>query len=135
MTEGNSKKRFQWKSTLVNVLVAAAIFLFGWAIGSNRINIGPYAGLHKKVATSAPAKLDYSSVDTLYKSLKQNYDGQLDATKLTDGLKAGLVNATGDPYTEYFNTKDAKDFNDQLDGTFSGVGAELSKDANDNIII
>jgi len=107
----------------------------GWAIGSNHINIGPYAAFHKPVATNAPAKLDYSSVNQVYSALKQNFDGQLDSTKLTDGLKEGLTKATGDPYTEYFNAKDAKDFNDELDGTFSGVGAELSKDDKDNIII
>ncbi len=130
-----TKKSVNFKSTTVNVLVAAAIFLLGWGIGSNRINIGPYAGFHKKVATNAPAKLDYSSVDEVYNSLKQNYDGQLDSTKLTDGLKTGLVNSAGDPYTEYFNAKDAKSFNDELGGTFSGVGAELSKDDKNNIIV
>lgn len=123
------------RGVIVNVLVAAAIFTLGWGIGSNRINIGPWSAFHKPVATNAPAKLDYSSVDQVYNSLKQNYDGQLDSTKLSDGLKEGLTKAAGDPYTEYFNAKAAKDFNNELDGTFSGIGAELSKDDKDNIIV
>lgn len=131
-TEG---KKTSAKGVVVNVLVASAIFMLGWGIGSNRINIGPYAALHKPVASNAPARLDYSSIDQVYQQLKQNYDGQLDGNKLSDGLKEGLVKAAGDPYTEYFNAKDAKEFNDELDGTFSGIGAELSKDDKDNIVV
>ncbi len=132
---GEKKNRSGVKSTAANVLVAGAIFLLGWGIGSNRINIGPYAGFRKPVATNAPNKLDYSSVDQVYNSLKQNFDGQLDSVKLSDGLKAGLTKATGDPHTEYFNAKSAKSFNDELGGTFSGIGAELSKDDKDNIVV
>ena len=69
----------------------------------------------------------------MYNSLRANYDGKLDTTKLLDGMKAGLVNAAGDPYTEYFNASGTKDFNDQLSGTFSGIGAELGQDAQGNL--
>src|SRR6185369_8930218 len=82
-----------------------------------------------------PAKLDYSSVDQVYNILRQKFDGTLDEQKLLDGIKEGITKATGDPYTEYFSPADAKDFNDQLTGTFEGIGAELGKDKDKNIII
>jgi carboxyl-terminal processing protease len=82
-----------------------------------------------------PARLNYSSVDEVYTSLKQNYDGKLTETQLLNGLKAGLANATNDPYTEYFTANEAKSFNNQLNQSFSGVGAELTKDKDNNIIV
>lgn len=116
---------------LLYVLVGMFIFSLGVNVGRGNLAVaGP-----KKVATGVPADLNYSSVEAVYDKIRLDFDGELDNDKLLDGLKAGLAQATGDPYTEYFNTKAAKDFNDQLDGTFSGIGAELGKDANGNVIV
>ncbi len=71
----------------------------------------------------------------VYDALRKDYDGQLDTTKLLDGLKAGLATAAGDPYTEYLNKDAANDFNQQLNGTFTGIGAELSKDDKGNLVV
>ncbi len=116
-------------------IVAAAVLIFvsGWGIGSGRLSLSGFHG--KSVATGLPANLNYSSVEQVYDTLRRSYDGQLDQTKLLDGLKTGLVGAAGDPYTVYLNAKDAKQFDEDLNGTFEGVGAELGKDVNKNIII
>ena len=41
----------------------------------------------------------------------------------------------GDPYTEYFSPSEAKDFNNELNNSFSGIGVELGKDSNGNLIV
>lgn len=116
-------------------IMASGIFWLGLAVGQGRIVLGRDAIFHKQVAKGLPANLDYSAVEQVYDSLRENYDGQIDATKLTDGLKQGLVKSTGDAYSEYLNPKAAKDFNDQLTGTFVGIGAELTKDTATNTIV
>lgn len=73
------------------------------------------------------ATLDLSSLQALYQTMREKYDGQLDTVKLLDGAKHGLVNAAGDPYTVYFNVDEANDFLGELEGTFEGIGAELGK--------
>lgn len=128
-------RRFDWKRTLLAVFVGAGIFYFGVAVGQGRISLGPDAVFRKSENKQLPAHLSFDDIDTLYNSLRDNFDGQLDANKLLDGLKTGLANAAGDPYTEYLNAKDAQDFNDQLNGTFTGIGAELSKDTTNNTIV
>src|SRR5258708_17330465 len=50
------------------------------------------------------------------------------------GAVQGLVAATGDPYTSFFTPDDAKKFQEQLQGSFSGIGAEIGK-KNDQIVI
>jgi carboxyl-terminal processing protease len=133
--ETATRRRFSIIRTLIAVALATGIFYLGVAVGQGRIVLGSDAIFHKGVSKDAPLNLDYSSVEQVYDSLRTNYDGQLDVAKLMDGLKTGLVNAAGDPYTVYMNPKDAKAFDNELDGTFSGIGAELGKDAGGNLVV
>ncbi len=108
------------------------IFTAGLGVGNGSIQFGAVKNTQNK---DLPADLDYSSVESMYDALKANYDGDLDVQKLLDGMKTGLAEASGDPYTIYLNSKDADEFNKQLNGTFSGIGAELGQDADKNLII
>lgn len=112
------------------VAVIAAVFALGWLGGQGKIQV--FNRLHTENA-SLPAKLDMASVQQVYDSLKENYDGQLDASKLEDGLKHGLAAAADDPYTTYFTPKEAKDFSDQLNNSFSGIGAQLGQNSAGNL--
>ncbi|HSX24282.1 MAG TPA: S41 family peptidase [Candidatus Saccharimonadales bacterium] len=121
--------------TFIYSILAGLIFLAGLGIGDGRIILSKDQLFRKSVQKNAPARLDYSSVQEVYDALRKDYDGQLDTTKLLDGLKAGLATAAGDPYTEYLNKDAANDFNQQLNGTFTGIGAELSKDDKGNLVV
>lgn len=122
----------KWVATTVGaVAVIMGIFGLGVGVGSGRISFSSLESQNEDL----PATLNYSSVTQVYNQLKANYDGKLDQTKLLDGMKAGLVEAAGDPYTEYFDAKSASDFDSQLSGTFSGIGAELGQDAQNNLVI
>ncbi|HUC90209.1 MAG TPA: S41 family peptidase [Patescibacteria group bacterium] len=115
----------------VVVVIGAALFSLGFGFGNGTFRFGSANGQN----AGLPKRLDYSSVDEVYKTLKTNYDGKLNQTQLLDGIKKGMAESTGDPYTAYFNAKEAKDFNDQLQGTFSGIGAELGKDSQGNLVV
>lgn len=124
----------RWSNFKILVVLMLTVMIFGLGVGVGR------GQLHVRglsiVETKTPlTQLDYSSVDQVYSLLKNDFDGTLDQTKLLDGLKTGLVSSTGDPYTQYFNVADAKIFNDQLSGSFTGIGAELGTDADNNIVI
>ena len=114
------------------VVVVLAIFAAGLKVGDGTIRFGITKTNENK---ELPANLDYTSVERVYDSLKAKYDGKLDTNKLLDGIKAGLVTSAGDPYTVYMNAKDADSFNKQLNGTFSGIGAELGQDNDKNLLI
>lgn len=136
-TDRKSKKK-KLKSFLKGLAyggVAGVIFLFGFGLGSGQIVLDRDQLLKKSVQKTVPEDLNYQSVEEVYDALRKSYEGQLDETKLLDGLKSGLAQATGDPYTEYLNSEDAEEFNNQLTGTFTGIGAELSKDPDGNIVV
>jgi len=72
-------------------------------------------------------QLDVSSLQETYDTLVKRYDGKLSTSKLMEGANRGLVDAAGDEYTVFFNAKEAKEFSNDLEGTFTGIGAELAK--------
>jgi carboxyl-terminal processing protease len=117
------------------LLAAVLIFGLGVGVGDGRIKFGRDAVFQKGLSKDLPADLDYKTVEQVYDSLKSNYDGQLKVEDLLNGLKEGLAKATGDPYTEFMTPKEARDFNSDLNGTFSGIGAELSKDGSNIIVV
>lgn len=125
------KPQRKWGKLLVGFV--AIIFIFSLGVGFGNGSLFPA----KTVSSNKdlPNQLDYSSVTQLYQSLRSNFDGKLTIDQLMDGLKSGLVSASGDPHTEYMNAKDAQSFNNELDGSFSGIGAELSQDSNKTIQI
>lgn len=135
--DGEKKKRAFFSRPLGITILVVLAFVFGniWGV-TGRLNLlsagtrsayDPVAGL--------PDNLDYSSVETVYDKLRGNYDGKLTQEQLLTGLKKGMAEATGDPYTEYFTKKEASDFESSINGTFTGIGAELGKDEDGNIII
>lgn len=119
----------QWRMPLAAV-VLVGVFLLGMAVGDGTLHLSSKAGV-----TGLPDTLDYSSVNKLYDTIRQNYDGKLTQQQLINGLKHGLAQATGDPYTVYFTPQEAKDFQNQLNNTISGIGARLGLDQQGNVWI
>lgn len=117
--ETRAKKQIS-VSTLVMSCIIVAIAFF--ALGTRSYLL---PSLFSK--SSAPAQLDFSSLNEVYSALRSKFDGDIDTSKLIDGAKHGMVDALGDPYTVYFNAEEAKAFDSDLNGTFEGIGAELGK--------
>ncbi len=127
---GYSSSR-RWRNTTSSLFIIVLVFFVGIAVGDGRVRA--YLTHSNRPETSLPDKLDMSSVQQVYQSLKNNYDGKLSATELVDGLKHGLAAAANDPYTTYFTSAEAKSFNQELNNTFSGIGAQLGTDSEGNI--
>lgn len=117
---------------VLQILFTIGVFQLGLGFGQGRFHVQmPWSTA--AVAKGLPNQLDYSSVNTLYQALKQNYDGQLTESQLVDGLKHGLAQSTNDPYTVFFTAKEAKQFNQELNNQFSGIGADLGQDSSGNL--
>ncbi len=123
-----------WLRSLGFIVVVIIVFGFGVQVGNGRIRLNILSNNQSK-NLNLPSQLDYSSIQQVYTALKQNYNGKLTVNQLLSGLKEGLAQATGDPYTEYFTPKEANDFSDELNNSFSGIGVELGKDSNGNLLV
>lgn len=120
-------KRVSLSTTIMCCMITAVMF---FALGT-RADMLP--SLSQK--STAPSQVDFSSLNDLYSVLRDNYDGTIDTNKLVDGAKHGMIDSLGDPYTAYFNTDEAKEFSNDLNGTFEGIGAELGKSNNQLTIL
>jgi carboxyl-terminal processing protease len=71
--------------------------------------------------------LDFSLFWRVWDLLKQKYvdESQLDSKKLMYGAIQGMMQATGDPYTTFLTPDQNQQFNEDIKGTFEGIGAEL----------
>jgi carboxyl-terminal processing protease len=111
------------------VVLMVAVYFFGLNVGNGRISLGD----NNSVTGNLPNSLNYTTVNQVYQSLKNNYNGKLTTTQLENGLKEGLAAATNDPYTEYFTPSEAKAFSDDLNNSFSGIGAQLGADSSGDL--
>lgn len=82
--------------------------------------------INNKNPTSAE-NIDFSLFWKVWDLLKEKHvdKDKLDAQKLVYGAISGMLKATGDPYTDFFDPKQNADFSDNLEGSFDGIGVEL----------
>jgi carboxyl-terminal processing protease len=120
----------------VEIIIAGIlIFLLGLNVGNGNIPTNVDSVLNRNSENAdLPRTLNYALIQQEYNLLKDQYDGKLTTSELQNGIANGLANSIGDPYTEYFDKADAQSFNDEINNSFSGIGAELSID-NGNIVV
>ncbi len=107
------------------IIVAAVTMLIGGIIGANWTQIAnnflPYLGFAKQSTN------DWSSLDEVYSTLVNNYDGDIDKDILIEGAKKGLTEAVGDIYTTYMPADEAKEYEAMLHGEAGvGIGVEMA---------
>ena len=104
---------------LVVALIGLALILAYALFGE------PRQPASRTINDSLPRNLNYNSVEELYDYLRQNFDGELSEQALLDGIKKGLLEATGDPHSVYFTPQQAVEFEQQLLNKLIGIGAYL----------
>ncbi len=120
---------------VVVVVLFALVFGAGYVTGQGRLKVaGGKIEITKGNVPSGTA--DYSLLWQALDLINSKYvDRPLDQQKLMYGAVAGLVSATGDPYTVFFSPDEAKMFTEQLQGSFSGIGAEVGMKNNQIVVI
>lgn len=70
---------------------------------------------------------DFSRFWDVWRRLEKSYvdPDKLDYSKMTFGSMQGLAQSLGDPYTQYLPPVENKQANEDLNGSFGGVGIEL----------
>lgn len=136
------------------ILVSTSVILIaGLAACGININIGKGASasssseekkvssLEKKVnssetetasgSASLNTVLDEESLtkmQTLINALNNYYYEGVSADAMQEGLYKGLIESTGDPYTEYYTAEEYQNLQNSTNGSYSGIGALLAKD-------
>lgn len=62
---------------------------------------------------------------TTYDEIVNNYYQKINENELLEAGISGMIKYLGDPYSTYMNKIDAENFNEDVDGTYQGIGAEI----------
>src|SRR3989344_2600935 len=76
-----------------------------------------------------PSEVDFSLFWKVYSDLQEKYvdSSKLEPEKVLYGAIGGMVNSIGDPYTTFFEPENSKKFQEEISGSFGGVGIEIGK--------
>ena len=120
------QKQVNLGTTIFSSLITLAIGIF---LGSNWNNLylqfSPYINPAQKVTSN----IKWDDLNEVYSQISSTFDGSIDKTKLIEGAKKGLTAALADPYTVYYDSKEAAEFKSDLKGEIkeAGVGIEMMK--------
>lgn len=123
-TDKNTEKKWSFAPGTFVLIIALAVTI-GYAGGTRNDQIvgavAPVLGFKIETGT-----IDLASVQTTFRQLKANFDGNLDTSAMISGASKGLTAAAGDDYTVYLDKKEAEEFNKDLNGEIGGgIGAEI----------
>ncbi len=109
------------------ILLIAIFFIFGVYVGiNNRSEMEKITSLSNK-ETAVTTKADFSSFWKAWNTINEkspNADEISDQDRVY-GAISGLVSSLNDPYSVFFNPEEAKAFNEEIAGNFTGVGMEI----------
>lgn len=120
------KKQVNLSTTIFSSLITLAVGIF---LGSNWNNLylqfSPYINPAQKITSN----IKWDDLNEVYSQISSNFDGSIDKTQLIEGAKKGLTAALADPYTVYYDSKEAAEFKSDLKGEIkeAGVGIEMMK--------
>ncbi|MDQ3018834.1 MAG: S41 family peptidase [bacterium] len=136
-TTTRAPRRGRWAlMALAAILVVGGAFRIGYVAGNKGFVFQPS---HFKVTNQneLPKDVDYSLLTKALNIISQKYIDRdnIDQEKVLYGAIQGAVSAAGDEYTEFFDPKTLENFKTELQGSFSGIGAEIGKKDNAIVII
>jgi len=120
----------------LGLVLILAVFLLGINIGQrNRIDF--FYTLPAKAQNSELLKADFSLFWDALKVVKDKYYNPqvVNDQNIIYGAINGALGSLNDPYTVFFNPEESKKFNQDLSGSFGGIGAELGMKNNQLVII
>lgn len=113
----------------VGVLVAAAVFSVGFMVGRGnpqtiQLDDGRVVGLNE--ARQLSDDVEFGLFWEVWEMLQKDYlRGPVPEKDLFYGAINGLVEGLNDPYSEFFDPREADNFESDLAGKFEGIGAEI----------
>ena len=127
-------RNFDWrKYTKAYAVVAAAALLgasFSAGVWYGRKNIPAIERVVNVTSQNQPEQLqtvDFNLFWDVWSRLESKFvdKKKIDRQKMVYGAISGLVGSLKDPYTEFFPPAESKQFQQDIKGSFGGIGAEI----------
>jgi carboxyl-terminal processing protease len=107
--------------------VAGTLFVTGDGTGSIRNIVAKAAGTATGTAQSKGLSTDeQGKLSEITALLETRFYKDVDHNALVNGAINGMVASLGDPYSVYMSKEEAQSFSSNVEGSFSGIGAEVT---------
>ena len=116
------KVGFSFSEVIIIMIIA---IMFGFLLG----NIINFTVVDKKSNDK-----DLKELVSTYNNIIDNYYKDVNKEELIDAGIQGMINYLDDPYATYFSDDASKKFNDELSGTYEGIGIQIKLDG-DKVVI
>lgn len=70
---------------------------------------------------------EFKKLYTVFDTINENYYKKVDNKTLIDGAINGMIESLDDPYSDYMDSKEAKEFHQSISSSFEGIGAEIQE--------
>ncbi|GEN87167.1 S41 family peptidase [Oceanobacillus sp. FSL W8-0428] len=77
--------------------------------------------------TDADLPADLNKISQTFDLIKSNYIEDVDDNELVEGAIEGMLSTLEDPHTSYLDSEMMQQFNEQIESSFEGIGAEVSE--------
>jgi carboxyl-terminal processing protease len=92
-------------------------------------------GIHRVQSFSGTELPRDTKIQTIEKYLDRYYVDEVDKEDMVEMMYAGLVAGVGDPYTAYMSKEELESFMEDTEGSFEGIGVEVTMDPKDNSLV
>lgn len=102
--------------------------LFTGASPFSTLQAGVNNGVIGSTGEQINGQLNLTQMNDVIRRLRDQWYGEFPSNdQLTDGAIKGMVNSLGDQFTQYVEPRFAKILNDDISGSFEGIGATLKQ--------
>lgn len=98
------------------ILSTAGLTIFALTFGEDKV-----------VEVGSPERKEFQKLYQAYDELKEGYFADLNQEELVNGAINGMIDALGDPYSDYMNQEEAAQFEENISSSFQGIGAEIQE--------
>ena len=122
----------------VNIIVILIFFIIGVFVGTewSVAKKAAYLIRTKMGYEVTSEEIDFSTYWDVWDAIQDRHvDRPIDEKSLFYGSLMGLAAATGDPYSNFFDPEMTELFNQEISGTFEGVGIEIGLKDNQIVVI
>lgn len=92
------------------------------------ITIGIFAGeiiFYKKPIKEIATTQSVSEIENVYNMIMKEYYNKIDSKDLTNAAVKGMMSLLDDKYSYYMDDQATKEFNERLQGEYTGIGIEM----------
>lgn len=114
--------------TVLVIAIVAVASVIVWATPDEEETTNNQTVLDSPAGTPSTESVDFQPLEELYAILMTHYFEELDSEGLIEGALEGMADAIDDPYTEYLDEIEATSMDEDIQGSFEGIGAEVMKE-------